>query len=147
MIRFRTVAITLVVLMMTLTAANCMAQGKGQQKKDSPFLITGKMPHLTKLLMQQWDNADLHLTDEQKSKLLIVRKETIGGAQKLGKEITPLENQVALASLSGKTPDEQQTLIQSIAKLKAEATMIHLRCLYNTSAILDEKQLEFLITM
>lgn len=147
MIRFRTVAITLVVLMISLTAANCMAQGKGQQKKASPFLITGKMPHLTKLLMQQWDNADLHLTDEQKSKLLVVRKETIGGVQKLGKEITPLENQVAQASLSGKTPDAQQAVIQSIAKLKAEATMIHLRCLYNTSAILDEKQLEFLTTM
>lgn len=147
MIRFRTVAITLVVFMISLTAANCMAQGKGQQKKASPFLITGKMPHLTKLLMQQWDNADLHLTDEQKSKLLVVRKETIGGVQKLGKEISPLENQVAQASLSGKTPDEQQALIQSIAKLKAEATMVHLRCLYNTSAILDEKQLEFLTTM
>ena len=124
-----------------------MAQGKAQQEKDSPFLIIGKMPHLTKILMQQWDNADLHLTDEQKSKLLVVRKETIGGAQKLGREISPMENQVAQASLSGKTPDEQQAMIQSIAKLKAEATMIHLRCIYNTSAILDAKQLELLTTM
>lgn len=87
------------------------------------------MPHLTKLLMQQWDNADLHLTDEQKSKLLVVRKETIGGVQKLGKQITPLEDQVAQASLSGKTPEKQQALLQSIATLKIEATMIHLRCL------------------
>ena len=91
--------------------------------------------------------SDLHLTDEQKSKLLVVRKETIGGAQKLGREISPMENQVAQASLSGKTPDEQQAMIQSIAKLKAEATMIHLRCIYNTSAILDAKQLELLTTM
>lgn len=147
MTKFRTIAITLAVLMLSLTAVNCMAQGKGQQKKTSPFLITGKMPHLTKLLMQQWDNADLYLTDEQKSKLLVVRKETIGGVQKLGKEITPLEDQVAQASLSGKTPEEQQALLQSIATLKIEATMIHLRCLNNTSAILDKKQLEFLTTM
>ncbi len=147
MTRFRTITITLVLLMISATAINSMAQGKAQQEKDSPFLIIGKMPHLTKILMQQWDNADLHLTDEQKSKLLVVRKETIGGAQKLGREISPMENQVAQASLSGKTPDEQQAMIQSIAKLKAEATMIHLRCIYNTSAILDAKQLELLTTM
>lgn len=147
MTRFRTITITLVLLMISISAVNSMAQEKAQQKKDSPFLIIGKMPHLTKLLMQQWDNADLQLTDEQKSKLLVVRKETIGGVQKLGREISPMENQVAQASLSGKTPDEQQAMIQSIAKLKAEATMIHLRCIYNTSAILDARQLELLTTM
>jgi hypothetical protein len=124
-----------------------MAQGKGQQKKDSPFLITGKMPHLTKLLMQQWDNAALHLTDDQKTKLLVVRKETISGAQKLGKEIKPLENQVAAGSRSGKTPEELQSLVQSVAKLKVSATMIHLQCIYNTSAILKKEQLELLMTL
>ena len=147
MIQFRTLTITLVVLALSLTAVNCMAQGKEQQKKDSPFLITGKMPHMTKLLMQQWDNAALHLTEAQKSKLLVVRKETISGAQGLGKEITPLENQVAEEIRSGKTPEELQSLVQKIAKLKAEATMVHLQCLYNTSAILEQDQLAFLKTL
>ncbi len=77
----------------------------------------------------------------------MIRKQTISGAQGLGKKIAPLENQVAKAISSGKTPEELQSLVQEIAKLKAEATMIHLRCLYNTSAILDQNQLELLKTL
>ena len=144
---FKYLTISLMVVLLSLATVNCMAQGKGQQKKDSPFLITGKMPHMTKMLMQQWDNAALYLTDAQKSKLLVIRKQTISGAQGLGKKIAPLENQVAKAISSGKTPEELQSLVQEIAKLKAEATMIHLRCLYNTSAILDQNQLELLKTL
>jgi len=147
MTKFRPLAIALIVLALSFTAANCMAQGKGQQKKDSPFLITGKMPHLTKLLMQQWDNKALHLTDDQKTKLLVIRKETISGAQKLGKEIKPLESQVAEGSHSGKKPEELQSLVQSVAKLKVSATMVHLQCIYNTSAILKKEQLELLMTL
>jgi hypothetical protein len=88
-------------MVFSLSAVNLMAQGdnasagNGKQKKESPFLITGKLPHLTKLLKQQWDNPALHLSDTQKSKLLVVRKETVAGTQKLGVEIAPLEKQVA----------------------------------------------------
>jgi hypothetical protein len=147
MTKFRPFVIALIVLTLSFTAANCMAEGEGQQKQDSPFLITGKMPHLTKLLMQQWDNTALHLTDEQKTKLLVVRKETISGAQKLGEEMKPLENQVAEGSRSGKTPEELQSLVQSVAKLKADATMVHLLCIYNTRAILTKDQLKLLMTL
>jgi predicted small secreted protein len=146
MTKTRIALLTVLLVIFSLSAGNVMAQGagKGKQKNSPPFLITGKMPHLTKLLMQQWDNSELHLSDEQKSKLLVVRKETIGDAQKLGQEITPLEKQVAEGSLAGKTPDELQSLVQAIAGLKAEATMVHLRCIYNTSNILDQQQLDFL---
>ncbi len=138
------VAVTLMTF--SLSTANLMAQGSGngKQKQNPPFLITGKMPHLTKLLMQQWDNSELHLSDEQKNKLLVVREETIGGVQKLGQKIAVLEKQVAEGSLSGKTPNELQPLVQEIAGLKAEATMLHLRCIYNTSNVLDQQQMDFL---
>ncbi len=145
--KFKYTTISLIVIILLLATVNCMAQGKGQQKKNSPFLITGKMPHMTKTLMQQWDNTALHLTEAQKTKLLVVRKETMSGAQGLGGKIVPLENQVAQEISSGKTPEELQPLVQEIARLKAEATMIHLRCLYNTSAILDQNQLELLKTL
>jgi hypothetical protein len=142
------VLVTLLLLVFSLTVTNGMAQGagagKGKQKNSTPFLITGKMPHLTKMLMQHWDNAELNLSDDQKSKLLVIRKETIGSAQKLGKEISPLENQVAAGSLSGKTPEKLKELVQKVAELRAEATMVHLQCIYNTSNILNEKQLALL---
>ncbi len=146
MFKTRTVLLTALLVIFSLSAVDLMAQGngKGKQNSNSPFLITGKMPHLTKLLMKQWDNPELHLSDEQKNKLLVVRKETIENAQRLGKEITPLEKQVAEATLSGEEPDSLQPLVQSIAKLKTEATMVHLRCIYNTQKILNQQQLDFL---
>ena len=137
-------------MLFSLSAVDLRAQGdnasagNGKQKKDSPFLITGKMPHLTKLLIQQWDNPALQLSDTQKSKLLVVREETIAGVQKLGREIAPLEKQVAEEIFAGKTPGELSPFVQTIAGLKAEATMVHLRCIYETSAILDQQQLDFL---
>lgn len=142
----------LVVLTMIflLSTANLMAQknnspgGNGQQKKNSPFLITDKLPHLTKLLIQQWDNPALHLSEEQKTKLLVVRKETIAGVRKLGQEIASLEKQVTEGIFAGKTPEKLHSLVQTIAGLKAEATMIHLRCINDTSAILDQQQLNVL---
>jgi len=146
MIKTRITLITVLLMIFSLSAVNLMAQGagNGKQKNSPPFLITGKMPHLTKLLMQEWDNSELHLSDEQKSKLLVVRKETFGDAQKLGKEITPLEKQVAEGSLSGKTPDELRPLVQKIAGLKAEATMVQLQCIYDFSNVLDQQQLAIL---
>jgi len=44
----------------------------------------------------------------------------------------------------GTTPDELHALVQTIAGLKAEATMIHLRCIYDTSKLLDQQQLDVL---
>ena len=95
--------------------------------------------------MQQWDDPEFNLTDEQKSKLLVVREETISGVQGISREIAPLEQQVAKGIFSGKTADELGPLVQAIAGLKAEATMIHLRCLYDTREILDKQQLDFII--
>lgn len=144
MIKKQFVIVTILFMAFSLAAVSVMAMGGGKQK-NSPFLITGKMPHLTKLLMQQWDNSELNLSEEQKSKLLVVRKETIGGVQRLGKEIAVLEKQVVDGSLaSGKSPEELRSLVQEIEKLKGEATMVHLRCIYTTSNILDQQQLALL---
>lgn len=140
---------TVLLLIFSLAAANLMAQEgrNGKEKNNPPFLITGNLPHLTKLLMQEWNNSQLNLSDEQKSNLLVVRKETIAGAQKIGQEIAPLEKQVAEEIFRGETPEALQSIVQAIAKLKAEATMLHLRCIYSTRRILDGYQLEILRNM
>ena len=128
--------LTVLTIIFSLSNANLMAQ-----EKDSPFLITGKLPHLTKLLIEQWDSPALHLSEEQKTKLLVVRKMTITGVQKLSQEITSLEKQVTEEIFAGKTPDELHSIVQNIAELKGEATMIHLQCIYDTSKILNQQQL------
>ncbi len=139
-----------VLMTVIFSAAGLLAQGHGgssgpgQQKKSPPFLITGKLPHLTKLLMQQWDNPELNLSDEQKSRLMVVRKETIGAVRRLGPKIAALEKQVVEGIFAGKSPEELRPLVETIARLKTRATMVHLQCIHDTSNILTGAQLEFL---
>jgi len=112
-------------------------------KMSKPFLILGKMPHLTKLVMQNWDN--LELSDEQKSKLLQIRKETMGAVKTLQPKINKLEEEVAKATMSGAKPESLKDKVDEIAKLKSKATMAHIKCIYNTKEVLNPKQLEKLL--
>lgn len=147
-----TLLIIVLTFLFSLSATTLMAGEKdsaatSSAKKASPFLITGKLPHLTKLLMQEWDNPALKLASAQKDKLLVVRKQTISGVKRLGPEIAALEKQVAEKIFAGKTPEELYDLVQLVAALKVEATMLHLRCIRNTSDILEPQQLNFLKNM
>ncbi|HIP03282.1 MAG TPA: hypothetical protein EYH01_08955 [Campylobacterales bacterium] len=116
-----------------------------KKKLDSPFLILGKMPHLTKTVKENWDSPLLELTDAQKEKLLKVRKTTMTSITKLKKEIFPLEKEVAKATMAGDKPDSLKAKVEKLSKLKAEATMVHIKCIYETKKILDAKQLAYLL--
>ena len=146
-------SLAILITMFSLSSTNLMAQDnsspeKGkQQQKQSPFLITSELPHLTKLLMQQWDNTKLQLTEEQKDQLLVVRKETMTRVKDLAPRIAPLQKQVTEGIFSGKTPDELSIAVQGIAKLKTEATMVHLKCIHDTSEILNQQQLDLLLRL
>ncbi|WP_457574811.1 Spy/CpxP family protein refolding chaperone [Desulfolithobacter sp.] len=120
------------------------ASGPGHQKQAPPFLITGKLPHLTKLLMQQWDNPNLNLSEEQKSKLLVVRKKTIGAVRQIGPKVAALEKQVVEGIFAGKSPEELRSQVEAIARMKTRATMVHLQCIHDTRNILTDAQLDLL---
>jgi hypothetical protein len=111
---------------------------------NSPFLITGKMPHYTGVLMNHWDNKKLDLNEKQKEKLLKVRKNTIKTVKRLKKKLAPLEQKVANKILSGSTPNELLTTLQTIAKYKIKASTAHLKCVYKTQEILSKEQLNIL---
>ena len=97
--------------------------------------------------MQHWDNTKLQLTEEQKNQLLIIREETMKGVKGLAPQIAPLQKQVTEGIFSGKAPDELSVAVQDIAKLKTKATMIHLKCIYDTSEILNQQQLDLLLRL
>jgi len=114
--------------------------------RSSPFLINSEaLPHMTKLLMQNWDKAKLGLSDEQKSKLLKVRKETLAGIGKIKQALRPLEMEVAEAMIDKEAPKSVETQLKKIAELKLEATRIHLKCIYDTTHILSEEQLAVIL--
>ena len=126
------------VLILTIFSASLMF-GK-------PFLITGQMPHLTKTIKQNWNSQELALTDAQKKRLLQVRKKTMSSVIKLKKKISALEKDVSTTTISGEIPQNLEAKVNQIAKLKADATMTHIKCIYDTKNILDAKQFEFLIS-
>ena len=115
--------------------------------KNSPFLINkDELPHLTKILMEHWNKAKLGLTAEQKEKLLVVREETLSGVKKIKKALKVLEAEVIELTMDEDvTTKNIQTKVDEISKLKAQATMIQLKCLKDSVKILNEKQLELLL--
>ena len=121
--------------------------GKLNALKNSPFLMNqDALPHLTKILVEHWNKATLGLSSEQKEKLLVVRKETMKGVKKVKKALSVLEAEVIEMTVDEDVKlKDIQGKVDEIAKLKAEATMIQLKCLKDSVQILNEEQLEFLL--
>lgn len=114
--------------------------------KHSPFLVNSEgLPHMTKLLVQNWDKTALGLTAKQKEKLLVVRKETLMAVKSIKKQLKPLEMEVAEAMIDREDPQSVEKQLIEISKLKLEASRIHLKCIAQTTAILSEEQVAFLL--
>ena len=114
--------------------------------KSAPFLVNHEgLPHMTKLLIQNWDKAKLGLTKEQKEKLLVVREETLSAVKALKKQLKPLEASVAEAMIDREDPKSVEKTLEQIAKLKIEGTKVHLKCIAETTSILSEEQVAFLL--
>jgi len=114
--------------------------------KNSPFLINSEgLPHMTKLLVLNWDKNGLGLTAEQKEKLLVVRKETLSAVKAIKQQLKPLEGEVAEAMIDRENPKSVENQLTQIANLKLEASRIHLKCIAQTTAILSEEQVAFLL--
>ena len=114
--------------------------------KNSPFLMNiDTLPHLTKILMQNWDKEALNLSKEQKEKLLVVRKETMSGVKKIKKVLKPLQSEIMDLMYDGADLKAIQPKVDEIAKLKAKATMIHLKCLKDSIEILTDEQVEYIL--
>jgi Spy/CpxP family protein refolding chaperone len=112
-----------------------------------PFLVDGKMPHLTGMLKQHWDDPNLELTPEQKEALLLIRKNTMTAVMGLAEKLDELESSLAEQAMAAVPPDQLAPLVDKISNLKTEATMVHLRCIHDTMEILDDRQLADLLDM
>jgi len=112
---------------------------------NSPFLINQEaLPHMTKILMQNWDKASLGLSDEQKQKLLVIRKNTMGAVMKIKKKIKILEADIIEVVVDAEDLKSANVKVDEVAKLKAEATKVHLKCITDTVETLNDEQMETL---
>jgi hypothetical protein len=143
-----------IILLLTCTTAvfsdEAHTDDSGTKMKSparTPFLVAGKMPHLTGILKQHWDDPDLELTTEQTAVLLEIRKNTMTVVMGLAKELDQLESSLAEQAMAAVPPDQLAPLVAKISGLKTEATMVHLRCIHGTMEILDDRQLTTLLGM
>ena len=144
------VVITLLISIAAVLAEETHPPDSGAAMKPSarkPFLVVGKMPHLTGTLKQHWDDADLKLTPEQKTVLLEIRKNTMSAVMSLAGELDQLESSLAEQAMAATPPDQLAPLVDKISDLKTEATMAHLRCIHDTMEVLDDRQLATLLDM
>lgn len=113
---------------------------------NSPFLINREeLPHLTKLLVMHWDKKSLGLSEDQKSKLLVVRNETLKAVGDIKEKAKELEDEIIELSVDDEPLETIAPKVDELAKLKAEATKIQLKCLKESLKILNDKQIEFLL--
>jgi len=118
---------------------------KKNGKRNSPFLITKGLPHLSKLVKMEWDSKKLNLTKEQKKKLLQVRKSTMSAVKSLKPQVNKLQTNIISLTNNSKDRKKIYKLIDKLSKLKAKATKVHVDCITNTKKILTSKQLHYLL--
>ncbi len=103
-------------------------------------------------LVDEWGqlvgwNGGHELTPEQKAVLLKIRKNTMSAVMGLAEKLDQLESSLAEQAMAAVPPDQLAALVDKISDLKTEATMVHLRCIYDTMEILDDRQLASLLDM
>jgi hypothetical protein len=134
-------------VMMGQPKAQMGSKKQMKKKRNSPFLIKHGLPHMTKMLMKYWDDPKLALTPEQKKKLMVVRKETLGSIMDIKPKVVQLKREIIQSSKTGVKADALKEKVEQLAALKAEATMTHLKCIENTRSVLTKEQMAYLMEL
>ncbi|MEN8727876.1 MAG: hypothetical protein ABF276_07940 [Sulfurovum sp.] len=123
----------------------CNKKNMMQRKMYSPVLIKHGLPHMNRMIMTHLNDPTFALSEEQKLKLDTVRSESMGTMMKIRPEVMALKNDIVNASLSGTSTLALKEKVLKLASLKAEATMVQLKCIEMIKNILTKDQLVFLL--
>ena len=116
--------------------------------RNSPFLMNqSSLPKITKLLMKNWGKGKLGLSSEQKEKLLNIRKRVISGIKAIKKELYEVERDVLELTMYEGEMELIRIKVMEASKLKAQATMIQIKCIIESVEILSEEQLSVLVPL
>jgi len=107
--------------------------------KGSPLLL--RLPNLMRVLTMHVDDAKLALTAEQKAKLDAGRNERMPKMMKYKTDIAALKKEIAQGSKAGATVSELKAKVEKLGALKTEATLLKLKCIQDTKAILSKDQM------
>lgn len=118
---------------------------KRQKKMNSPFLIKNGLPHLNRMLMPYLNDPDFNLTSEQKFQLAKLRKSSMAAIMEAKPKVTALRKEIIKASQTGVSSEKLKAKVAELALLESTATLIQLKCIESTKAILSKDQLFFLL--
>jgi len=153
------IALTLSLSTHLMAEANIPLDKKEQKKilkqlseKSSPYnahehfpkeylLIPKNLPFLLNLTLHHPQSSELNLTKEQLKKLTEIKSQRKPEVLKAAKEIKELELKLVEQMLKeGKKASEVESLVDTIAKKKAEITKKHLLCIKQVRDILTLEQ-------
>ncbi|WP_456389240.1 Spy/CpxP family protein refolding chaperone [Hydrogenimonas sp.] len=117
---------------------------KKQRGMKQVFLIQRGLPHYSMILMKMWDDPKLALTPAQKAKLKEIRKNTMKEIRDIAPEVRQLRKKIITASKNGSSPQTLFADVDKLASLKARATKVHLKCIYETLEVLTPKQIAYI---
>ncbi len=100
---------------------------------------------MTKLLKMNWQNKVLNLSAQQKEPLLQIRKRTMKAVMELSPQIKKLEHEIERLTMQRESVKDISEMLDQLAKLKAEASKVHVKCIHDTLSILEQTQVDFLL--
>jgi hypothetical protein len=116
--------------------------------RHAPFLLNqSALPKITQLLMKNWGKGKLGLSEEQKKKLSSIRKEVIKGIKNIKEELYHIERDIIEMTIYADELELIEIKVKKASKLKAEATMIQIKCIIQSVEILNEEQLSVLVPL
>lgn len=117
-----------------------------QRLRNSPFLMNqSSLPKITQLLMKNWGKGKVKLSSEQKEKLLHIRSRVISGIKTIKEELYEVERDILELTMYEGEIELISIKVTEASKLKAEATMIQIKCIIESVEILNEEQLSGLV--
>jgi hypothetical protein len=110
------------------------------------FLVSKNLPFLAGLTLHHPKSSTLGLSQEQISKIEMIKKKTVPPIVKKVKDIKMLEMQLAKnIAIDSNTPQSQYKIVDAISQLRTELTKAHLECINNVRAVLTKEQYKKLL--
>lgn len=136
------VALSLLVALSLNANANEIA--KNENFPGDYFMVHKNMPHFMKVFRKFGDNKALGLSDEQKNRLQALQEKVVTTVSQTATKIKDLELELQKAVVvEGKDSKQMKELVERIATLRMQLTMVHIECIHSSKQILTPEQEAF----
>jgi len=136
-----------VAIVASMLLVNLMAAMPEERFPADYFLVHKNLPHYMNVFREFDDDAVLQLSVKQKTQLQTIQEHVVLVVSQKASKIKDLELQLKNDLIFKKKPLAQLNhLVEEIAQLRKEASIIHVECIQSVQAVLTQEQHQFFIT-